>query len=214
MKVYRPIVTNRLTQKFGDNRACITPTGKIVSKQGNICPQGSKDFYKSIGMLGHNGFDFAAKHGETVYHAVDFEGRMKIEKDFHGGIGVDIISTKPVFLNGKNVYVKARYWHLKTPIGYDGKIVTLGTVIGLADNTGASSGDHLHLGLKECTAEGQTLNPVNNYGGCFDPAPYFTNVCANTVGRPLPLTAQELKEMYSQLSLAQSLLFKLKTLLK
>lgn len=63
------------------------------------------------------------------------------------------------------------YAHLMMPAVAEGDVVTAGQVIGLADNTGNSSGDHLHLTLKRdgATASGQTKYPND----IIDPTPYL-----------------------------------------
>jgi hypothetical protein len=55
--IHRPIRSSRISQKFGANQACAYPNGKIVAKVGNVCPTGSQDFYKAMGMQGHSGID-------------------------------------------------------------------------------------------------------------------------------------------------------------
>lgn len=218
--LYRPLISNKVTQQWGVNRACQYPNGKIVAKSGSTCPAGSYDFYKSMGMKGHSGVDYAAWSGEPIFHAAIWDGYMKIEKDWAGGIGVDVISLKEIefdeIRNGIKYrykgHVKCRYWHLKAPVGYDGKVVKLGDTIGLADNTGASSGDHLHFGVKKCDKDGNALEPNNGYVGTFNHEPYMNNsIDAKTAAEqlnipPLPLSEQEKKEIYSQLSAAQRLL--------
>lgn len=211
--LYRPLLSNKVTQHFYDSRACIYPNGKVVGKRNNVCPTGSTSFYESIGMKGHGGMDFKAIHGEKVFFCGNYDGWMKIEKDYSGGIGVDIISNKPVkLLDGREVYIKTRYWHLKTPVGHDGKQVKLGEIIGLADNTGASSGDHLHFGLKICDKNGSPLEKYNGYNGGIDPEPYMLLQTDAKSGAEFlnqqapPLTQQEIKELQSQLTLSTQLL--------
>lgn len=217
---YRPVISSRLTQHFGENRACVWPSGKITGKHGKNCPAGSQDFYKSIGMLAHNGTDFATWHGEPVFHCGWFNGRLKIEKDYQGGLGVDVISLDPQVIeeykDGKKYvyrgHIKCRYWHLKAPIGHDGKIVQMGETIGLADNTGASSGDHVHFNVKKCDEDGNTRDKNNGYYGAFNHEPMSDfSIDAKTKAELMynqapPLSAQERKEMLSQLSAASRLL--------
>lgn len=175
--IYRPIKTNRKTQGFGDNIACskigVRPF-QVVTKQGQ-CPAGYQDFYKALGMLGHNGEDWATWHGEPLYHGGDYVGVMKSEIDSDGGIGVNIISKDKHLIDGEMTYIKLKYWHLKAAIGYDGKIVNPGDMIGLCDSTGASSGDHLHWSLKPCDSKGNNTDPGNGYYGAVDFTPYFKN---------------------------------------
>lgn len=211
LKIYRPLLTNRLTQHFGENKACQYPNGKIVSKKSNICPAGSVDFYKAMGMKGHSGQDWAAWHGEPIYHAATFDGKMKIEKDFQGGIGVDVISLEPVQIGDYTGHVKCRYWHLKAPIGHDGKIVKLGEVIGLADNTGASSGDHLHFGVKKCDENGVSVEKGNGYNGAFNHEPYMdmetdAKEAAHFLNQKPVITDEEKREMIGHLSMARRIL--------
>jgi murein DD-endopeptidase MepM/ murein hydrolase activator NlpD len=172
-----------------------------------------------MGMKGHTGIDMPSIHGETVVHAAMYDGWMKIEKDMQGGIGVDVISNEPVKLkDGTESYIKMRYWHLKSPIGWDKKPVKYGQPIGLADNTGASSGDHLHWAPKRCTKEGITLDNNNGYGGAFDPMPYYNNsIYASDDAHYLKLavnelTEQERKEMNSQLSTLRRIALQLREL--
>lgn len=166
-------------------------------------------YYPSVGMEGHNGLDFAAWHGEPIYHCATFDGTMYTEKDNAGGIGVNVISNDPV-LNGK--HIKLKYWHLKAPVGHDGKVVKLGEQIGIADNTGASSGDHLHFGAKLCDKDGNNLEMGNGYYGAFDPLPYMdmhtdAKSAAEYLFNEAPkMSVQERKEVISQLSIMSQLL--------
>lgn len=176
-----PVKPLRVNQSFGEN-----PQMYANPKYG--------------GIKGHNGIDFRAMHGEPVYAAHD--GTAYYEYDGGQGEGV-VIRTNEAFdyEDGQSFY-KTIYWHLcdqiKEPkftspvykaVGYRpdqtgvsqvGVSVKCGDLIGYADNTGASSGDHLHFGLKpqaKNESNGAWLNfeQNNGYGGAIDPAPYFEN---------------------------------------
>lgn len=77
-------------------------------------------------------------------------------------------------------YAKSISWHLKkdslTVTG--SQQVLKGDKIGEADNTGASTGSHLHFGLKPI-AKGENdwtwynTESSNLYNGAIDPLPYF-----------------------------------------
>ncbi len=216
LKLYRPLMSKRISQRFGANLACITNRGNIISKKKATCPVGSTEFYPSIGMQGHSGIDYPALVGEPIYHNAMYDGWMKTEIDAAGGIGVDIISNEPVRLHdGREVHVKTRHWHLKAPVGHDGKQVKFGQTIGLAGNTGASSAAHLHFGIKVCSKDGVPLEKYNGYYGAFDPAPYMDNsidakTAAEMLNIPAPeLTEQERKDMLDQLSRMRIMLLKL-----
>lgn len=182
MKIYRPIKTNVRTQKFGESKACQYPNGKVVSKIGNSCPYGSISLYEKLGLKGHNGEDWNTIHGEPLFFPVvaETEWYAKHEKDWNGGLGVDIISTRPI-LDGK--YVKFRFWHLKGTVLHDGQVVRAGQFMGYCDNTGLSSGDHLHWSMKIVDSKGRTQNRDNGYSGAIDFSEYFENeFILNTLG--------------------------------
>lgn len=225
LKIFRPCISNRTSQKFGENLACIDSRGKIYST-GKPCPV---SFYQSIGMKGHSGVDIPGLKGEDIYHAATFTGWFRSEVDASGGLGVDIVSNNPLFFpfpippeltrtavpheqNGKQGFlhhVKMRYWHLSMVIGHEGKQVTCGTVVGLMGNTGASSGTHLHFAPKWCDVNGGNVAPNNGYYGAFDPTPYYTHrVTAREhsdmlTKEAIPLTEVEIKNITTQLSLMQ-----------
>ena len=149
--IYRPVKFNWLTQLWGENRVD----------------------YSKVGLKGHNGYDFAAWNGTPVYHSGNYRGIMKTEVDAQGGIGVDIYSDTPQ-IDGYRI--KLRYWHLKSVVGWDGRDISPGELIGFADNTGFSSGDHVHFGLKLIGDNDETLNGGNGYWGALDLTPYYDNV--------------------------------------
>ena len=185
MKIYRPIKTNYLGQGFGENKAmcklhsdgeAIRPfIIKSIPRSG--IPFGWASFYPMLGMLGHNGYDHNSYHGEPLYFPADFAGAggwwSKDASDIDGGLGVDVISKKEVLIEGRVSYVKMRFWHLKTGFKLDN--VQMGDLIGFCDNTGASSGDHLHWSLKRCTKDGRGIDLDNGYYGAIDFTPFYSN---------------------------------------
>lgn len=139
------------------------------------------EFYadpKYGGIKGHNGIDFQALHGQPVYAAHD--GVCYPEVDSSGGNGV-VIRTNTTFDYGDTqVYFKSIYWHLvqDDAVVKTGDVVKAGDLIGYADSTGASSGDHLHFGLKpqlwnETNWIWYNPDQDNGFLGAIDPAPYF-----------------------------------------
>ena len=198
----RPLKSNKLNQGFGANESCIEPdTRKVITKTGLTCPIPYVDFYLFIGMKGHNGEDWNAWRGEPIYfNAIVYgggiiEGVAKNEIDKDGGKGVDILFKDPVTQRN----FKTRYWHLQNSAVYDGQIVRSGEIIGYADSTGASSGDHLHWSLKPTLPDGSNAYPDNGFAGAvdirnFDGVKYYPDDFILTV-----------LNMYQQLNLLQQL---------
>lgn len=182
LQLFYPMSDILVTQSFGEN-------GEYYRAHG-------------INIKGHNGLDLLAYHGKPVYASHD--GTAYYEVDDSQGHGVVIVSDKPYDFNGKDVFWKTIYWHLCDPKetkfaspvylfsggqnNNKGMPVKAGDLIGYADNTGLSTGDHLHYGFKPIKAGkgilvgdgadvgiGDWVNILdgNGYSGAVDPSPYF-----------------------------------------
>lgn len=139
--LHRPISPFIINQRFGENNACITTDGsqKVIVCDGNNPPGGYKSLY---GPDGHGGLDLRASHSQPVYCAQD--GRV-YNIDTHEKSGLDVRVESIV--DGRRL--RHIYEHL---LGYQprvGDLVKTGDLIGWADNTGYSSGDHLHFQVEE-----------------------------------------------------------------
>lgn len=188
MRYFRPIQTDRLVQKFGENLACAKavdgkltrPIQVLSGGYPNTCPVGSIKLYPALGLKGHNGVDSKCYRLEPIYHCANFEGWTRDASDLDGGFGVDVISKDPIQPckePGCNEFhhVKVRYWHIAKSFLPTGTMTKMGDKVALGDNTGASSGDHVHWTPKYCTAGGSALHKDNGYYGSFDPGPEYTN---------------------------------------
>lgn len=167
LKLYSPLKEYFVNQPFGVND---TPV------------------YAQLGMKGHNGIDLRVQHGDPIYASHD--GYASFQIDSNGGHGVVVITNQKFEdVNGVSSLFKTIYWHMadslkepqfKSPIEDKTGFVPVkaGDLIGYADNTGLSTGDHLHFGLKT-VAEGESwgsfynTNQNNGYFGAIDPAPYL-----------------------------------------
>lgn len=161
LKLQNPLKDIYITQSFGQN---------------------ATDLYAKLGLKGHNGLDLRAPDGTPVYSAHD--GRVTYAGyDGAGGLTI-VIRTEQEFegIDGKSSYWKTIFCHLKkdTLKVTGGQQVKAGQIIALADNTGASTGSHLHFGLKpiyrgeeDWIWENADVN--NGYRGAVDPTPYFDN---------------------------------------
>lgn len=162
----QPLKRPLITQPFGVN-------GEYYRKNG-------------INVDGHNGLDYVAPHGEPILAAhdgfVSYAGGEAKE-----GVGVVLITNEKFEYKGEETFFKSIYWHLALPLCHGGKhkvpvtfgqLVKKGDVIGYANNTGFSTGDHLHFSIKP-VAKGESqwtwwnTEQKNGYGGAIDPQPFF-----------------------------------------
>lgn len=159
LKLNYPLKDVFVTQSFGKN---------------------ATDVYAGLGMKGHSGVDFRAPDGTPVLASHD--GRVTYAGyDGAGGLTI-VIRTEEQFedVNGKPTYWKTIFCHLKknTLKVTGGQSVKAGQVIAEADNTGLSTGSHLHFGLKPIykgEEDWQWMNSeqTNGFYGAVDPQPYF-----------------------------------------
>lgn len=167
-KISKPVRDMMINQGFGVN-------GEYYRKNG-------------INIKGHNGIDIITPHGEPIYAAHD--GLALYQVDSHQGHGVVIITKESYEFEDRETPFKTIYWHLcsasmdggkyQSPIADKGAVeVKKGDLIGYADSTGFSTGDHLHFAVKPLAKKGENLytwgplDPDNGYNGCVDPMPYF-----------------------------------------
>ena len=163
LKLYDPVKRIFITQGFGFDE-----TDPVMLEK-----------YKAMGMSAHNGLDMWAEDGSPVLASHD--GRVTFAGyDGGGGLGVVIRTNEQFEYVGEEAFFKTIYWHLKkdTLLVTGGQQVVRGQQIAQADNTGFSTGSHLHFGLKPI-ARGENdwtwwnLEQDNGMGGAIDPRPYF-----------------------------------------
>lgn len=198
LTIFQPLKPTYITQHFGEANACVNNEGNVIGRSGNTCPAGYENLYTDrLNMKGHNGTDLGAYHSQPIYFPVkayDKDGRkmewevLHRDDDAYSGKGIVIISRKPckfhiAYLsdygkqaeqywanNGGVIYTKWTFWHnLKNDIDdTKGEPVKFGERIGQADNTGASSGDHVHFSMKLCDENGTTFDRDNGYKGAVN----------------------------------------------
>ena|SRR3990167_1560469 len=180
-----------------------TKPWKVNQPFGSVSP-----IYTKLGLKGHNGIDAYCVDSQVVRAAHDgivtFTG-----EDGSGGLGVVIRTEQQFDYQDKQSFYKTVYWHLKpnTFTVKAGQKVKTGDILARADNTGLSTGTHLHWGLKPVYKGEEDWNwwnveQENGYKGSIDPAPYLNGIYAE----------DKLKlSLYQQLLLAyQKLLDKMK----
>lgn len=142
---------------------------------------GNGEYYRAngINVIGHNGLDLEAVDGANIYASHDGEVTFT-GYDGSGGLGVVIRTLDKFDYQGKKSFFKTIYWHLKKDsiVVKANQKVKAGQLIALADNTGFSTGSHLHFGLKPITRgekdwQWYNLEPNNGYSGAINPLPFF-----------------------------------------
>jgi hypothetical protein len=119
-------------------------------------------FYAKWGFAGHNGVDFGIPNGTPVIVAAD--GTVDKVTFEEGGYGKYI----KIRHKDETTTYYTYYAHLMSTSVGPGQDVKAGTVLGHSDNTGASTGPHLHFGLR---IPG-TNPPFKDY---VDPLPYLSH---------------------------------------
>lgn len=129
-------------------------------------PWGARpEYYAQFGLPGHDGIDLQASDGTKVVSvAPGTVFNVHTNPDTHNyGIHVRV-----QHIDGYQTV----YAHLSQSLVSEGDAVSAGDLIGLAGNTGNSSGTHLHLALKK---QGETY--TDSHGtwpyNLFDPTPYL-----------------------------------------
>lgn len=144
-----------------------------------------------INIVGHNGVDFGVRHADPIYASHD--GIALYEIDGNQGHGVVLRSTTPEIIDGKLQHYKTIYWHMvdpkvepqhESPVFRSPNLVCkAGDLLGWADSTGFSTGDHLHFGFKtialnEDNGAWYNLNQDNGYMGAISPESYWNGYYA------------------------------------
>lgn len=185
LRLKKPLALVCVTQLFGDDNCCWDKGSKVLSlnMETGQCPIGFTSIYKDSGMLGHNGVDMGCPIGTPVF--ASYDGVVnEIETEPARGLGIGTITENKVwFIPGridKLCYAKLRYWHLNKILVKMGDKVKQGQIIAEADNTGYSTGSHLHFELKECDYDGQgkLYNTMqgNGYFGAVNPMNFMEDL--------------------------------------
>jgi murein DD-endopeptidase MepM/ murein hydrolase activator NlpD len=171
--LFKPISPLVINQPFGDNKVCIHKTNKsIISCDGHNPPVGYKSVYSQ--MKGHNGLDLRAKKFQPIYASQDGYITEVVDEKVRG-IGIGMVTKNKFFCIETNSYehFKIRYWHNFANAFRKGDEVFIGDMIAWADNTGLSSGDHLHLELKPVSVKFNKDGSVKSYFNILQSNEYF-----------------------------------------
>lgn len=169
--VYRPLERCRLTQPFGvDWTLGQLPLG-----------DGKTGGYSALGLKGHNGLDFSLYphgNGTVVYAAADgiveSDGNLNSGYGLHAKLHVEL----GVESDGSRLQAEVVYGHLQRVLRTGP--VKAGDDIGEGDNSGISTGPHLHFGVRFRRWLKNGAGPFvesydNGYLGYVDPMPFFAS---------------------------------------
>lgn len=136
------------------------------------------DFYRKLGMIGHNGIDYRARIGTKTFTAIT--GTVTLATtDVGGGKSVKV-ETEPVKIGNMFYKLETIHYHLDSYSVKRGDKVKAGDLIGKTGNTGRyTTGPHLHFGLKVVwSKDGKkwAKDYGNGFRGAIDPEPFFENV--------------------------------------
>lgn len=140
---------------------CADP--KVVTQPYGI----NRHLYEQFGLPGHEGIDFRAPNHTAVFAAAEgVVHRVASTPDGAYGIHVRITHDHP---DGP---FKTVYAHLEEALITEGDLLNAGDQLGWSDNTGNSSGAHLHMVLKK-VGDG---SPWMGTSDIVDPTPYMVDL--------------------------------------
>jgi len=135
-------------------------------------------YYSKFGLPGHEGIDMRAPDGCAIFSIFDGEVYL-VEK---GSVGAYGIQVRVKHETPEGIF-KSIYAHLKAVNVAVGDLVHKGSKLGDADNTGNSSGAHLHISLKlegskswlslESTTPNEMINPTPYFPQIFIPDSFW-----------------------------------------
>ena len=145
-----PEWSNEYVHKF-DN--AVLPDTVVISMKGYCMPTDStritdKYGYRPRRGRAHLGLDVKVKIGDTIRAA--FDGKVRISRYERRGYGHYLVIRHP---NG----LETVYGHLSKKLVNENDIVHAGDPIALGENTGRSTGSHLHF---ETRILGNAINPA------------------------------------------------------
>lgn len=137
--------------------------------------------YRKFGLPGHEGVDLVAPHGAEVRAVAD---------GFVSDVRLDGFSDPMLRPYGNQIRIQHTrgyetiYAHLSYAAVVRGQVVKSGQLIGLAGDTGHTTGAHLHLGLKHygATLRGDTAYPYD----LIDPEPFLVDDGSDVPEPPAP----------------------------
>lgn len=197
---HTPLEKMRQTQPYGVDWTC-----------GNLpLGDGKTGGYAALGLKGHNGLDLSLSEGNGTAGIAVADGFVESDGSFESGYGLNI----RLFVDfGETRRLEVVYGHLRKvlktgPVKAGDKIVE-------CNNSGISTGPHLHLGTRFQKAGAETSWNIENYNngyfGYIDPMQFFKpDVLDLPVDKQYGLTARS-QGVPSEIAFFPSVLFFYKT---
>jgi hypothetical protein len=115
--------------------------------------------YAQFGLKGHNGLDFGCPNNTQIISTAD-GWVMEVGSDPTGyGNYVKVVHNGFLTI----------YGHFDHAVVKVNDKVLKGQLLGLSDNTGNSTGSHLHFGVAPCDAQGIKTETNNGFSGYINP---------------------------------------------
>jgi len=152
--------------------------------------------YERFGFNRHNGIDLREGSDRILYCPV--KARVNGTGYLPAGAGnyVQLITTDKWLVDGVECYVEIQLMHNEEVYAKVGDTCEVGTILAKTDNTGFSTGPHIHFGAYRLNDDFSRMD-TNNANGSFDPLPYFCKFYAKDHGTVMTLflrTVSALKE--------------------
>ncbi|MBN1429427.1 MAG: M23 family metallopeptidase [Anaerolineae bacterium] len=181
----RQILVERIAGglQFGESAAISQPSSDFCLLWPTDYPVATQGFGENPGLYrrwdlpGHEGIDFKAPMNSSVYACADGEVYLVHDGGENHAYGIHV----RILHHGG---YRTIYAHLNQALVHTGQVVAAGDRIGLADSTGNSTGNHLHLTLKKdgATAAGLTPYPYD----IIDPTPFLVAVTGSRATEVIP----------------------------
>lgn len=146
-------------------------------------PWGIKDsFYKQFYFSLHNGVDIALGTDKKIFAPIEGEVVTIGNQPTGGGIYVSMITGTGLREDIPEARVLIDFLHMERIITKVGTKVAVGSLLGIADNTGAATtGNHTHIQFRWVEwKNGKFLTLEKNEAhNSFDPTPYWTGEYAD-----------------------------------
>lgn len=162
-------------------------------------------FYAADGLKGHTGIDYGCPTGTPVLSPCNGTV-VAVSVDITKGEGVAIISDDKFQYEGQECLLDCVMWHLmdKSIIVKVGDKVVTGQLLGYSDNTGRSTGPHLHFSVLPIATDGSRkvlAGMGNGYNGCVDPTPFLESLIAPPRVLKMGMSGDDVKALQTKLGI-------------